>query len=145
MTTWIVTLDGAGARLIARRGNDFVLVEALSHPQGRVHEHDLKSDKAGKSFDRHGHGQHSMGGREGPHEHEMGVFIKQLATRLDHGRQHKEFERLVLAAEPHLLGRLRDALDKNTARMVHHSISKDLQPFPLHDMWSHLKGNLPPE
>jgi protein required for attachment to host cells len=145
MTLWIVTLDGAGARLIARRGNDFVLVEALAHPEGRIHEHDMKSDRPGKTHDRHGHSQHSMGGHEGPHAHELGIFIKRVAARLDHGRQHKEFERLLLAAEPHLLGLLRDALDKNTARMVYGSLSKDLQPFPLHDMWSHLKGHLPPE
>lgn len=129
---------------MARHGTSLSLMEALHHPEGRVKEHDIKSDKPGRSFDSHGHGRHALESHDGPHSHEMGNFVRSIAHRLDQGRQRNEFTELVLIAEPHLMGLLRDALDKNTARLVIRSLSKDLQNVAIHDLWPHLRDHLPP-
>lgn len=112
--------------MIARNGHALALLETLEHAGAGAKEHEGRND-------RHAH-----------HAHEMAPFVKAVAARLDQGRQKHEFEQLFLAAEPHLLGMLRDALDKNTAKLIYGSVSKDLQPFRLDDLKTHLRDHLPP-
>ena len=138
MTQIIVTADSAGARLIGSNEGRFYVIEALDHPDGRLHNAEINADKPGRVGDRHGGAPHTLEAEESPHQRKVADFARQLCARLDRGRQQGELKSLVICAEPHLLGILRSTLDKNTAALVSQWLNKDLQKVPLHDLAGHL-------
>jgi protein required for attachment to host cells len=126
-TTWILVAHRAGARLYSSAGKDqpLHLVESIPHPQGRLRNQDLDADTGGRSFDRVGHHRHAMGVEEEPTEHLAMAFAKKLADKLRNERVMGHCERIVLVAGPRLLGKLRDALDPATAKLVARELVKD--------------------
>ena len=138
MATMIVTLDSAGARLITRLDGNYNLLEALDHPEGRLRNSEINSDRPGRTHDGKG-GSHAMDPEQSPHDRKVADFVRRLCARLDKGRQEKEFSALLIAAEPHLLGLVRSTLDKNTASLITTSLPKNLQPVALNDLDRHLE------
>ena len=136
--TWIVTADRAGARIIESRHDGFALLEDISHEEGKLRDVDLKSDKPGRAYDRTTAARHSMSNTESPHDHVERMFAKSLAEKLRLARNAGRFDRLMVAAEPKLLGILRDALDAQTAHLVTASVPKDLQHVPLGELGDRL-------
>ena len=136
--SWILIANRVGARIVDKQGSKFTLIETISHEQGRLRDREVNSDKQGRGFDRKGGGGHALTASETAHEHDAKAFAQELAAKLRDERNAKHFERLVLVAEPHFLGLLRDALDSVTARTVIASVSKDLSRIALSDLASHL-------
>jgi protein required for attachment to host cells len=62
---------------------------------------------------------------QSPHDTGEATFAKQLAKMLDKMFDQNLFKSLVLIADPHSLGQLRDALHKNVERAIAFSLSKD--------------------
>ena len=60
-----------------------------------------------------------------PHAHEVDVFVKKVAHRLDELRQAGGIADFVLLAEPHFLGKLRKQLTAPTSKMVSREFSRD--------------------
>ena len=126
--TWALVADRSEARILENRGpgKGLTVVEDIHHPEGNLQDKDVKSDKPGRSFDKGGMGRHAMEPHELPHEHIAHVFAKFLAEKLRHARVEHRFERLVLAAEPTFLGRLRAELDEPTRKLVSGEVPKHL-------------------
>lgn len=141
--SWILIANRTGARLVDKQGSNLTLLETIVHEAGRARNRDLKSDRHGRSFDRVGGGRHALETSEAPHEHDARTFARALADRLHSEHMNHRFERLVLVAEPHFLGYLREALDAASARCVVASVTKDLSEVPLHELAGHLP-ELPP-
>lgn len=57
--------------------------------------------------------------------------------------QSEEFDRLVVAAPPKLLGALREGLPERLARSVVAELDKDLVKVPLAELGPHLRPHLP--
>ena len=136
--SWILIANRVGARIVDKQGNNFSLIETISHEQGRLRDREVNSDKQGRGFDRMGGGRHALSASETAHEHDAKAFAQELADKLRGERNAKRFERLVLVAEPHFLGLLRDALDDVTKRCVIASVSKDLSRVAPSDLAAHL-------
>ncbi len=132
--SWILIANRSGARLFENTGpgKGLTLLEAIAHPAGHLKNQDINADKPGRSFDSGGQGRHALGKSESPTEHENERFAKELAVRLNDGRTHNQYSRVVLVAEPGFLGMLRASLDKQTAAMVEATIEKDLAYVPDH-------------
>lgn len=126
--TWILVAHRGGARLFENLGPDtgLKLVEDIPHPEGRLQNQEINADKPGRSFDSLGRGRHSMGKEIEPTEHVSQQFAKMLSEKLDLGRTQNRFSKLMLVAEPHFLGQLRDALPPHTAALVSATLDKDL-------------------
>lgn len=147
--TWVVTADRAGARLLERNGDmreGYEIIEEVDHPEGRLRDTEIDTDRSGSSRTGRGTGghasvQHTMGGSNSgtAHDRMAQMFAKSIADKLHHARGSGRFSRLVLAAEPRFLGMLRDSLDAPTARCVVGSISKNLQSVSLRDLQDHIK------
>lgn len=140
-STWVITADSVGARLLERNRDSkdgYTLVDELFHPEGRLREADLVSDRPGRVSDRAAFGRHAGAPPESAHDHEVSGFARDLASKLEQARVAGRFSRLVLAAEPRFLGLLRGALDSNTARCVIGVVPKNLQRTAL----SELSGRL---
>ena len=128
--TWILVAHQAGARIFENRGTGkgLELVEQLEHPQGRQRDGEIDSDRPGRSFRKNSSDPRraAMSRSEGPHEHAVAGFARDLAQRLQQGRVEDRFQRLVLVAPPQFLGLLRSALDAPTEQLVIGSLDKDL-------------------
>lgn len=141
--TWVITADSVGARLLERNHDSkdgYTLVDEVFHPEGRLREGDLVSDRPGRVSDRAAFGRHAGAPPESAHEHEVSEFARDLASKLQQARIAGKFSRLVLAAEPRFLGLLRGALDSNTARCVISAVPKNLQRTALADLHERLSS-----
>jgi len=140
--TWILVGHEAGARVFANRGpgKGLGLVETIEHPEGRLRDRDIDSDRPGRSFrqDSGDPRRSAMSRGEGPHDRVIADFARALADKLQHGRVENQYERLVLVAPPRFLGLLRASLDGPTAQLVVGSIDKDLATRKESELIKHL-------
>jgi protein required for attachment to host cells len=140
--TWILVGHEAGARVFENRGpgKGLDLVETIEHPEGRLRDRDIDSDRPGRSFrkDSGDPRRSAMSRGEGPHDRVIADFARALADKLQHGRVENQYERLVLVAPPGFLGLLRASLDGPTAELVVGSIDKDLATRKESELIKHL-------
>jgi protein required for attachment to host cells len=143
-TSWVLVAHRSGARFFEHRGpgKPLTLIEAIDHPEGRLQDRDLDTDRPGRSGEGAGR-HHPTQPHEAAHEHVARMFAKSLAQRLSSGRQSHAFGRLVLVAEPHFLGYLEKELDGPTHALVSDRVHKDLANVADRDVADHLGGVLP--
>ena len=145
--TWILVAHDAGARMFESRGpgKGLDLVETIEHPEGRLRDRDIVSDRPGRSFrkDSGDPRRASMSRSEGPHDRAVADFARALADKLKHARVENQYERLVLVAPPRFLGLLRSSLDGPTAQLVVGSIDKDLASSKEAELIEHLGEVIP--
>ncbi|MCI0433533.1 MAG: host attachment protein [Gemmatimonadetes bacterium] len=129
VVTRFVVADRAEARFYDSVGRKALRPTGrLSHPESRLHDRELKSDRPGRLFD-----------RDSPAEHEASVFAHEVSSAL--GREHTAgtFDRLVLIAGPAFLGTLRGVLPKSLREAVVAEFPKDL----VHESEQALRKRLP--
>ncbi|MGQ7246380.1 host attachment protein [Halomonas sp. V046] len=126
MTTYIVVADAARARMFTRVGHKLSEIESLVHAEGRMHEGDLVTDKGGDVHESTATSSRSAGNENVATNHHEEIFAREVADRLYRARTENSLEKLILVAPPRFLGQLRDKLDGPTAKLVIHSLSKDL-------------------
>jgi protein required for attachment to host cells len=128
--TWVVVADAASSRVFLRdrpgRGMTLVDGGSLENPKVHGHARDLGTDRPGRSFDCAGGARHAQDPRTDLHRQAKADFANRLADYVEQGAAQKKFERLILVAPPQMLGDLRAALDRQSARLVTDSIDKDL-------------------
>lgn len=139
-TTWILLAHRSGARIFSHAGrtSGLTLVEEIAHPEGRLRDRDMDADEPGRTFDKFGGHRHAVTPEHMPTEREAERFAKSLAERLEHARGQNRYQKLVLVAEPGLLGVLRDKLAAPTQALVVASLARDLMHIPDHDLPGHL-------
>lgn len=128
MKTRILVAARDGAKLFEQEGNGqpLIMLSEFSNPEGRMKARDLVSDKPGRSMEIGSKTHHSFSPHEEPKEHLLSAFLDTLASTLDRDVEKKLFDRLVLIAEPHMMGKLRAALTKKILAKVETTIIKDL-------------------
>ena len=136
-TTWIVAADSSRARVlqVLDREQKLQEVQSLSNPDGRAHERDLQTD-AEPRWSGHGgmgkpgaspnSGPASDRETQGPNEHAMRTFAREIGRFLEKARTEKRYDELVLVAPPKVLGALRGELDKEVQKLVADDMPKNL-------------------
>lgn len=139
-TTWIIVADRSGARIFAHvgRGTGLKPVEEFSHPEGRLRNRDIDAGEPGRSYDSLGHHRHAMSPEQSATERETERFAQMLGQRLEQARNDHHYQKLVLVAEPGLLGVLRDKLEPQTRQLISGSLARDLMHVPEKDLPAHL-------
>ena len=140
-TTWILSANRSNASLFESDwpGNSMRRLQDIPHPQGRMQNKDIDTDKPGRVFDSFGNGRHSTSPKQEPTEHIAQQFALDLAEILNKGRLTHAYNNLVLIAEPKFLGVLRAALDKNTESLVTQTVNKELIDVREQDLAEYLK------
>ena len=130
--TWFLVADSSRAKLydVEKRTAPFVEIEDFVHPEGRLHEGDLVSDRPGSDGGSIGQGRHVLDDKVSARDQAGIRFAAELAERLDAARNAGELERLVLVAPPAFLGLLRDKLSKEVLARVSKQIDKNLVQQP---------------
>lgn len=141
---WIVVADSARARIfsVASASAPLNPMEQLVHPEARLHDKDMKSDRPGRAFDSHGAGRHATGTPVSPKEQESIRFAKTIAEHLDQGRINNRFKRLALVADPRFLGHIRKSISDEVEKLVTLEIDKDLSKAEDGDIREHLPERL---
>ncbi|MEN9727451.1 MAG: hypothetical protein RL434_1817 [Pseudomonadota bacterium] len=140
--TWILVAHRAGARIFAQTAphQALTLVESIAHPEGRLRNHDLDADAGGRSFDSQGSHRHALETEHSATDHLAETFAKSLVAKLRAGREAKACDRIILVADPRMLGKLRDAMDAFTAAAADRSLDKDLGNLPDSEVIPYLKN-----
>ncbi len=117
-------------------GAPLELRTTLENPTGGMKDIDLEADRPGRRFGgasgvRHGTGSqqahhHGVDGERSTEQHELSLFAKEVAHKIDSDRVKHEFDRLVIIAAPKMLGLLRQELPDTCKGVVAGEISKDL-------------------
>ncbi len=128
---WIVVADSSRCRILSseKPAGPLEEIEALAHPEGRLHERELASDRPGRAFDSKGKGRHAMSSEIGAKKHEAIAFATRIAERLERGRGKEAFERLVLVAPPSFLGLLRERIKRPLRARVAREVGKNMTPL----------------
>lgn len=134
MTTYIVVADAARARVFTRDALKLEEKDSLVHAEGRLHEGDLVTDRSGDVHESTSTTARSAGGESVATQHHETIFAREVADRLYRARVENTLDKLILVAPPRFLGQLRDKLDPPTAKLVIHTLSKDLTKASLADI-----------
>jgi len=96
----------------------------FAHPGSRAHGQDVISDRPGRRSEAPGH-HGGLSPDAEPRVVEAQRFAHSLAGVLKQGLNRHAYEELVLAAPPHFLGLLRNALDEQVAARVAATFDKN--------------------
>ena len=129
MGIWILTANRGGACLYEQQvsGAKLETLVEIDHPDGRLRDRDLNSDRFGRAFDSSGPGRRAMATSERPTERVAADFARSLTEDLGHARASGSFDELILIAEPTMLGLLRTHMDDATAKCVTHTLAKEFR------------------
>ncbi|AXY43658.1 host attachment protein [Halomonas alkalicola] len=134
MTTYIVVADAARARIFTRDALKLVEQESLVHAASRLHEGDLVTDRGADVHESTSTTSRSSGGESTARTHEEMIFAKEVAERIYRARVDNTLQKLILVAPPRFLGQLREKIDGPTAKLVIHSLAKDLSKASLEEI-----------
>jgi len=126
--TYVLVADNARARVFLsdRFYRSLEELQNFAHPEGRLHERDLDSDRHGRQRAAPNMGHHGFGGENNRQQHESGVFAASLTDWLSRQREGGAFEHLVLIAPPHFLGELRKHLHAGCEKQLLKQVDKNL-------------------
>lgn len=124
---WIVVADDAYARIFRLENHrNLEEVETLVHPESRLREQDLVSDRPGRTFESHTVARRSLGQTISPKKQEAIVFAKLVANYLNEAVASGKCVKFYLAASPSFLGLLRPQLNKATTKLIESEINKEI-------------------
>jgi protein required for attachment to host cells len=133
--TRVVVADSARGRILTLEHHTLTEIADVVHPASRRTDHDLVSDRQGRTFDSSRTGaRHAMEPQHSPQQLEADAFARQLAEVLDKARVAGEFDELVLIAAPQFLGLLTAHLDAATKQLISRRIDKNLVRHELDDI-----------
>ena len=127
MTTWVVVADNSRARFFAAEKPASALQEIrdLTHPEARLHEGDLVTDKAGRDQGPAG-GGHGVGSPQAHKIDGADKFASTVCAELDAARASGSFSKLYVVAAPSFLGLLRKHQSSALRQMVAGEVDKNL-------------------
>jgi protein required for attachment to host cells len=132
---WILVGNASRMRLFSadERGEDWKLLEEFRHDESRAHNKELREQRDNPNAGTL-HGPPSEGEPDGRQDLEHDRFARELCARLDKGVDHHIFERLIIAAPPNFLGKLRKALSKRVLQRLVMDLDADFSNVPARDL-----------
>ncbi|MFP2963192.1 host attachment protein [Myxococcus sp. 1LA] len=135
-TLWILVGNASRARLFAtdaKAEEDWRLVEEFHHEESRARQSELleqaDNPNAGTL-----HGPPSENEPNGRKEVERDRFARELCAYLDKGHDQHDFDKLVIAAPPEFLGRIRRVLSARVRQRVLLDVDSDYSNVPAKEL-----------
>jgi protein required for attachment to host cells len=131
---WILVGNASRMRLFSadERGEDWKLLEEFRHDESRAHNMELREQRDNPNAGTLGPAPENEPDRRRELEHDR--FARELSGRLDRAVDHHTFERLIIAAPPEFLGRLRKALSKRVLHRLVLDLDADYSNVPARDL-----------
>lgn len=138
-STWVVVANSCEAKLFTvSKFPSITLIEKLEHPESKLHDQDLVSNKPGRNFQSTNTMRHAYSPETDPKRQEIELFAKQVADHLTSNHQQNAFQRLYLIASPAVLGMLRTHFSRSLQECIVKEISKDLINHTDQEIEKHL-------
>jgi len=138
--TWVVIADGGRARFVARRDSEprYATLRELVSIAEQAPSRALGADKPGRSRESATTARHAIEPRSDPHELAKDEFAHEIAKVLNEAGTTGAFDRIILAAPPHVAAALRHFLDKAVGAKIVGELPKDLTKIPDRELGRHL-------
>ncbi len=136
-TTWILVANATSALLWKSRGTgqDLELERRFEHPEGRLKNGEIASDSGGRNATPAGHGSRpATQWGTAPREAEAEKFAREIVHELSSGLVAKKFDRLLLAAPPDFMGKIRESLDTRLQEKVAATVVRDYTQLPAKEL-----------
>lgn len=133
---WILVANASRARLFAtdaKAEGDWDLIEEFQHDESRAKAFELLNQPDNPNAGTL-HGPPVENEPNGRKEMEHDRFARQLSDVLDKGHDRKAFHKLVIAAPPEFLGRLRRLLSSRVKQRVMLDVDADYSSLPARDL-----------
>jgi len=146
----VVVADGAKARLfsleeagIAEGGPDLVEVSDLANSEVSAAGKDIYSnEKSGRNAAPAGGGAHGYDDHRDRHiEESKRSFAKQIAAAAADAVERQKSSCLVVAADPHMMGHLREAMSSSMRDVNVKEVVKDLTKLDPRELHQHLAAD----
>lgn len=139
--TWIVLANSNLCRIYSFEPHQkkITLLKELSHPENRHKSSDyFTSDKPGHyQTGSMAHGAYQP--HTNPKESGINDFSREIAQGLEHARATNEYKKLILIAEPHMMGLLLEHCGKHVQELIVNKIHKDIVHYTDHELLTFLK------
>lgn len=139
-TTWILVANAGEAKLYANTGISKGLekIADFDHPDSRKKNSDLVTDRSGHmQSSGNGHGARQPATDPKQHEHE--IFAREIAHHIELGRTGNQYQRLIIAAEPHFRGLLNNTFSTQVHSLISESLDKDYTKATQKELAGHLE------
>jgi protein required for attachment to host cells len=137
--TWIVVANSTRARIFeAPNNNDLKEIEEMSHPEGRLRNHELVSDRPGRTYESASTTRHAVEPKTNPQSVEFEHFADSLVDHLKKAHQEGKFKKLYLSATPAFLGMLRPKISREVASTIAAEYNVDLTLMGAAEIRKHL-------
>ncbi len=137
--TWILVASRDQVRLFEREGlGRLSLRWDVGNPAGRLKNQDIESDRRGASTDNRMRAQQSYSTEEEPRDRLLRDFFRETLAAVELDFVKERVDRVVIAAEPRLLGIIRELLPNALQRALSQEIPKDL----WHEQAREIEGRL---
>lgn len=137
---WVIVADASRARVFSaeKPASELVEIQTLTHPNARLHDGDLISDKPGKARSS-GLRCHDMGDTDALKQEEALRFASRVCEALECGRTNGHFNKLHIIAAPNFLGLLRKQQTNPLQRLIASETAKNLTSHNI----AEIRKNLP--
>lgn len=143
-TTWIVVADASTAKIYSAHkaslfngdGKKLALVSEHEHPESRMTDSELASDKQGRF------GLATFVESTDPHEHEEERFAIELAKKLEKSFGENHFHELVFIAPAQFMGKLNKHLSHSVSKLVNLTIEKNYTRYDENELVMRLQEYL---
>ena len=137
--TWVIVANSSMARIFkVEKNTTLVEMDALVHPESRLHTQELVDGRPGRTYDSGGNARHSIDPPFSHHQLEFAVFAQQLGHHLEAARESGKYDRLFIAASPIFLGLLRQAMSNPTLQLIAGEVGKDMTHMKPDEIVQHL-------
>ncbi|MDB2414209.1 host attachment protein [Rickettsiales bacterium] len=137
--TWIAVIDSKHARFYTRNEDHHLgeLNHTLTAKLIRTDEPTGRRE-LGRTYDSVGGARHIIEPHTSDRTLSRKAFMHEVADHLDKALEEKEYNRLVVAAPPKVLGFLRKALSKEVKDIIALELDKDLMELTPEQIQEHL-------
>ncbi|MCW8983621.1 MAG: host attachment protein, partial [Gammaproteobacteria bacterium] len=118
-------------------------IEAITHPEARLHEQELTSDLPGRQYDRAGASRHSVGNKGVIKKQEAIEFARQISQHLEKSHHNRGYRELIVVAAPSFLGLLRTHMNHTITKLISWELPKNLVKQDVKSIRQHLPHILP--
>lgn len=139
--TWVVVLNSNICRIFkySKKHRQLELVKELNHPENKLRDIDLTSDKPGHyKSNSSAHGSYSQ--PTDPKEIKIDNFIREVASVLEHDRNIQAYDKLIIIAADHVNGLLHKHINKHVEKLISKNLEKDLIHQSDHDLLNTLSN-----
>jgi protein required for attachment to host cells len=142
---WFIVANRASAEIYREGANHaFDLELRLMNPEGSMLEQNLDADRPGRGFSSAGGGtiHHGLDRRSDQHEEVARKFSKLIIRKVNEFVDQNHIQSMVLVAEPHFLGILKEDLSPKLKKIVKETINKEFGLKTTREMHTLLHGVL---